>query len=209
MTVRRLLSSLRDPSWFDLRALLSRVSGPTSPRCHFERGSQDTRYWLGLGSNLGDPTAQLRTAVDRLARLPDIALEAVSDAFSTSPRELADQPPYLNAAARCTSGLAPPELLAAAKELERELGRTAGPRFGPRVIDCDLLLWSGGEWRAPDLEIPHPRLAERRFALVPLLDLDPDLELPDGRRLAALERALDAGEQRVERRAEVGLRRGG
>ncbi|HMM48209.1 MAG TPA: 2-amino-4-hydroxy-6-hydroxymethyldihydropteridine diphosphokinase, partial [Miltoncostaeaceae bacterium] len=80
------------------------------------------------------------------------------------------------------------------------LGRTrGGVRYGPRVIDCDLLLWEGGSWDEPDLQIPHARLTERRFALVPLLELDPDLRLPDGRSLAVLEAALDAVEQSVRR----------
>jgi 2-amino-4-hydroxy-6-hydroxymethyldihydropteridine diphosphokinase len=86
------------------------------------------------------------------------------------------------------------------KRIERELGRDpGGVRFGPRVIDCDLLVWEGGVWREPALEIPHPRLVERRFALVPLLELDPGLALPDGIRLADAEAALDAEEQAVRR----------
>ena len=89
-------------------------------------------------------------------------------------------------------------LLDLAKGLERELGRVAGPRFGPRSVDCDLLLWEGGEVRDPRLRVPHPRLAGRRFALVPLLDLDPALALPDGRSIAALAAALDPADQPVE-----------
>jgi 2-amino-4-hydroxy-6-hydroxymethyldihydropteridine diphosphokinase len=84
-----------------------------------------------------------------------------------------------------------------AKALEGDLGRTPGVRFGPRAIDCDLLLWEGGEWRDERLQVPHPRLCERRFALVPVLDLDPGLRLPDGRRLADLLAALDPREQPV------------
>ncbi len=127
----------------------------------------------------------------------------MSHPFETAPRELIDQPVFLNAAARVASSLSPPEFLREAKAIERGLGRDpGGVRFGPREIDCDLLLWEGGEWRDADLEIPHPRLAERRFALLPLLDIDPDLTLPDGRRLADLEAALDAGEQPAERLAD-------
>lgn len=159
------------------------------------------RYWLGLGSNLGDRRAALEAALAWLEREGQ-PVEAVSPAYETAPREVADQPSFLNAAARIASDLEPPELLAAAKRLERELGRDPdGARFGPRAIDCDLLLWEGGAWSGPELEIPHPRLAQRRFALLPLLDLDPGLALPDGRRLADLAAAIDPADQPAERQA--------
>lgn len=160
------------------------------------------RYWLGLGANLGDRHAALAAAV---AGLRDFAaVEAVSPLWETAPRDLEDQPPFLNAAARVETGLAPRELLAAVKDLERDLGREpGGVRFGPRAIDCDLLLWEGGTWSDEALEIPHPRLAERRFALLPLLDLDPGLTLPDGRALADLAAAIDADEQPAERVSEL------
>jgi len=157
-----------------------------------------SRYWLGLGANIGDRRATVEAAIAWLDRV--VALEAVSAAYETAPREVIDQPPFLNAAVRVATTLAPPELLAQAKRLERELGRDPGGiRFGPRAIDCDLLLWDGGEWRDDDLEVPHPRLIERRFALLPVLDLDPGLRLPDGRALADLEAALDPLDQPARR----------
>jgi 2-amino-4-hydroxy-6-hydroxymethyldihydropteridine diphosphokinase len=156
------------------------------------------RYWVGLGANIGDRRAAIEDAIAWLER--DAVVEAVSRPFETAPRELLDQPAFLNAAARVQTPLGPREFLRAVKDLERELGRDpGGVRFGPRAIDCDLLLWEGGEWRDDALEIPHPRLAERRFALLPLLDIDPDLRLPDGRALADLEAALDPAEQPAER----------
>lgn len=155
------------------------------------------RYWLGLGSNLGDRGAALQRMLDRLAE-GGVTVEAVSPVYETSPQELDDQPEFLNAAARVRSDLDPVEVLRVAKAIEAELGRRPGPRFGPRPVDCDLLLWEGGTVSEPGLEVPHPRLAQRRFALVPLLDVDPELALPDGRRLADLEAALDAEDQRVE-----------
>jgi 2-amino-4-hydroxy-6-hydroxymethyldihydropteridine diphosphokinase len=160
------------------------------------------RYWLGLGANLGDRHAALAAAV---ARLRDVAaVEAVSPLWETAPRDLEDQPAFLNAAARVETELTPRELLAAVKDLERDLGRDpGGVRFGPRAIDCDLLLWEGGTWSDEALEIPHPRLAERRFALLPLLDLDPGLTLPDGRALADLAAAIDPAEQPAERVSEL------
>jgi 2-amino-4-hydroxy-6-hydroxymethyldihydropteridine diphosphokinase len=161
-----------------------------------------SRHWLGLGANLGDRRAALEAALAWLAAAGH-RVEAVSPVYETAPREIADQPPFLNAAARVESDLDPPGLLADVKRMERELGRDPdGVRFGPRAIDCDLLLWDGGAWSGPDLEIPHPRLAERRFALLPLLDLDPGLSLPDGRSLAALEAALDPAEQPARRLPE-------
>jgi 2-amino-4-hydroxy-6-hydroxymethyldihydropteridine diphosphokinase len=156
------------------------------------------RYWLGLGANLGDRRAALEAALGWLAARH--ALEAASGAWETAPREVTDQPAFLNAAARVASDLDPPALLDEVKAMERALGRDpGGVRFGPRAIDCDLLLWEGGEWHDDRLDIPHARLHERRFALLPVLELDPGLALPDGRRLADLAAALDAGEQPAER----------
>lgn len=159
------------------------------------------RYWLGLGANVGDRRATIEAALAWLAAAT--RLEAVSPAYETAPRDLEDQPPFLNAAARVETPLDPPALLAQVKRLEHELGRDpGGVRFGPRAIDCDLLLWEGGAWRDDALEVPHPRLAQRRFALLPLLDLDPALSLPDGRSLAGLEAALDPLEQPAKRLAQ-------
>ena len=156
------------------------------------------RYWLGLGANLGDRRAALEAALGRLSARH--TLEAVSGAWETAPREVTDQPAFLNAAARIVSDLAPPALLDAVKEMERDLGRDPGGiRFGPRAIDCDLLLWDGGEWHDARLDIPHPRLHERRFALLPVLEIDPSAALPDGRALASLAAALDPAEQPAER----------
>ncbi|MGD9573583.1 MAG: 2-amino-4-hydroxy-6-hydroxymethyldihydropteridine diphosphokinase [Thermoleophilia bacterium] len=162
------------------------------------------RYWLGLGANLGDRRAALQAAVDHLAARHEV--EAVSSLYETAPRDLEDQPAFLNAAVRVRAEQPPPALLDEVKAMERELGRApGGVRFGPRAIDCDLLLWEGGEWRDDRLEIPHPRLGERLFALLPLLDLDPGLRLPDGRSLSAMAAAIDPSEQPAARLPE-GLR---
>ncbi len=159
------------------------------------------RYWLGLGANLGDRRAALQAAVDHLDRLH--AVEAVSPLYETAPRDLEDQPAFLNAAVRVRAEVAPRALLDEVKAMERELGRDpGGVRFGPRPIDCDLLLWEGGTWHDDRLEIPHPRIAERRFALLPVLDLDPGLTLPDGRSLAALAAAIDPAAQPAMRLPE-------
>jgi 2-amino-4-hydroxy-6-hydroxymethyldihydropteridine diphosphokinase len=159
--------------------------------------SEGLRYWLGLGTNLGDRGRALQRAVDWLSG--HLVIEAASSLYETSPRELLDQPSFLNAAVRAHGELAPLEMLDLAKRLESELGRQRRVRFGPREIDCDVLLWEGGSWSDQRLELPHPRLAERRFALLPVIELDPELRLPDGRSLASLERALDPAEQAASR----------
>lgn len=128
-----------------------------------------------------------------------MAIEAESSLYETAPREIEDQPSFVNAAARVRTELGPEAMLVLIKRIEPELGRQPGVRFGPRVIDCDLLLWSGGTFDSPTLTIPHPRLRERRFALVPLLEIDPDLTLPDGSPLADLDAAIDPATQPVER----------
>lgn len=127
-----------------------------------------------------------------------VVVEAVSEIYETAPREVEDQPAFLNAACRILTDLDPPALLALVKEIERDLGRVCGPRYGPRAIDIDILLWEGGEWSDQTLDVPHPRLIERRFALVPVLDLDPDFVMGD-ELLARAEARLDPCEQPVSR----------
>lgn len=158
--------------------------------------SRTSTFWIGLGANLGDPPRAMAEMLDGLAAAGD-RIEAASSLYRTAPRDLEDQPPFINAAARLSTEAEPSGLLARVKELEAAIGRRPGVRFGPRVIDCDLLLWSGGAWSDATLEIPHPRLTDRRFALVPLLEIDPGLILPDGRRLAECERVLASADQPV------------
>ncbi|MDH3227673.1 MAG: 2-amino-4-hydroxy-6-hydroxymethyldihydropteridine diphosphokinase [Thermoleophilia bacterium] len=162
--------------------------------------SAPLRYWLGLGTNLGDRGQALQRAVDWLGA--HLVIEAASSVYETAPRDLLEQPPFLNAAVRARTALSPPEVLDLAKRLEAELGRRVRVRYGPREIDCDLLLWEGGSWSDELLALPHPRLAERRFALLPVIELDPELQLPDGRSLTSLERALDPAEQAASRYPE-------
>lgn len=128
-----------------------------------------------------------------------MAVERVSGVYETAPREVEEQPSFLNAACRISTSLDPPALLALLKGIERDLGRVDGPRYGPRAIDLDILLWDGGDWRDEALEVPHPRLGERRFAMVPLLDVEPDLSRPDGAALRDLVDAIGADEQPVRR----------
>ena len=158
----------------------------------------EQRYWLGIGANLGDREGNLRELLAAL-RAAGVDIEAVSSLYESAPREIEDQPAFLNAALRVRTDLNPRALLALIKEIEPALGRTPGVRYGPRMIDCDILLWSGGPYRDGLLTIPHERISERRFVLVPLVEIDPDLSLPDGRSLADLDAAIDPASQPVNR----------
>jgi 2-amino-4-hydroxy-6-hydroxymethyldihydropteridine diphosphokinase len=135
--------------------------------------------YIGLGSNLGEREATIRRALELLEAGGDIEVEAVSSLRETDPVGYEDQPPFLNGAAALRTALAPRTLLERLQALERELGRDrSGPRFGPRTIDLDLLLYGDERIDEPGLQIPHPRLAERRFVLEPLAELDSALEVP-------------------------------
>jgi 2-amino-4-hydroxy-6-hydroxymethyldihydropteridine diphosphokinase len=151
--------------------------------------------YLGLGSNVGDRRAHLQAAVDALpARRVEVLRS--SSVYETEPvGEVLDQPPFLNACVRVDTALGPEELLDACKAVERALGREpGGPRHGPRPIDVDVLLLGDGRYASERLELPHREVTSRRFVLVPLLELEPDLRLPDGAALSdALERLPEAG----------------
>jgi 2-amino-4-hydroxy-6-hydroxymethyldihydropteridine diphosphokinase len=138
-----------------------------------------TRAFVGLGANLGDRSAMLRAALEQLAAEPDVAVVAVSSFRETDPVGIVDQPRFMNAVAAVETELDARELLDRLLAIERRLGRTrAGPRFGPRRIDLDLLVYGDREIAEPGLEVPHPRLHERLFALEPIAELDPELVVP-------------------------------
>jgi 2-amino-4-hydroxy-6-hydroxymethyldihydropteridine diphosphokinase len=137
------------------------------------------RAYVGLGANLGDRAATLRRAIDLLAERPAIDVVGVSSFRETDPVGYLDQPRFLNAAVVVETSLTPSALLAALLDVERELGRVReGPRYGPRTVDLDLLLMDDLVLDEPGLELPHPRLHERMFALEPLAELDPELVVP-------------------------------
>jgi 2-amino-4-hydroxy-6-hydroxymethyldihydropteridine diphosphokinase len=129
------------------------------------------RALLGLGANLGDPAATLNEAKTRLAALGRVT--AASSLYRTPPWGVTEQPPFVNAALALETGLDPDALLVALKTLERELGRVASARWGPRAIDLDILAIDGVRRDDPHLTIPHARLYERAFALVPLAEIEP------------------------------------
>lgn len=154
------------------------------------------RGYLGLGSNLGERREHLQAAVVALGG-QGIAVLRSSSTYDTEPVGLIlDQPEFLNACIEVETALEPLELLAACKEVEREVGRAAGgPRHGPRVIDVDVLLLGDIEFESERLTLPHEQVTSRRFVLVPLLELDPELTLPDGARAQASLAALGEGQQ--------------
>ncbi|HEX2161069.1 MAG TPA: 2-amino-4-hydroxy-6-hydroxymethyldihydropteridine diphosphokinase [Thermoleophilaceae bacterium] len=159
------------------------------------------RGYLGLGSNEGDRLGALRAARDELERR-GVTVVASSAVYETAPQgEVLDQPDFLNACLAIDTDLDPEQLLDACKDVERALGRRpGGPRHGPRPIDVDVLLLGGLTHRSERLTLPHPEVTARRFVLEPLLELDPDLALPDGTRLAE---AADAVADQLVRRREA------
>ena len=155
--------------------------------------------YLGLGSNVGDREAHLRAAVAALDE-HGVEVEATSSLFETEPvGEILDQPDFLNAAVRIRTELEPEALLDLCKAIEVEQGRMlGGQRHGPRPLDLDLLLLGDVELASDRLTLPHPQVTSRRFVLEPLLELDPQLALPDGTPLAGALAELGPG-QRVEK----------
>lgn len=150
--------------------------------------------YLGLGSNVGHRRAHLLGAV---AALPGgVRVVACSSVYETEPVGLVtEQADFLNACVRVETALGPEELLDACKAVEREVGRApAGVRHGPRVIDVDVLMLGSVEYRSARLTLPHPEVLSRRFVLVPLLELDPELRLPAGERAADALAALGPGQ---------------
>jgi 2-amino-4-hydroxy-6-hydroxymethyldihydropteridine diphosphokinase len=150
------------------------------------------RAYIGLGANLGERAATLRRALDLLGETPGVSIVAVSQLRETEPIGFLAQPEFLNGAAAVETELSPRDLLDRLLEIERELGRTRdGPRYGPRLIDLDLLVYGDRLIDEPGLTVPHPRLHERRFALEPLAELDPGLVAPGLGPVQALLAALD------------------
>jgi 2-amino-4-hydroxy-6-hydroxymethyldihydropteridine diphosphokinase len=151
------------------------------------------RAFVGIGANLGDRERQIRAAIAELAEAEGVELVATSSLRETDPVGYRDQPRFLNGAVVVETQLSPSELLARLLEIERRLGRVrgGGPRFGPRTIDLDLLLYGDETVDEPGLTVPHPRLAERRFALEPLVELDPELEVPGHGSVQALLAGLE------------------
>ncbi len=149
-------------------------------------GGRTEFAFLGLGSNLGDRLGHLQQAVVLLDADPRSRVDAVSSVYETDPVGGPEQDPYLNLAVRIATRRSPARLLALCQAVEAALGRTREVRWGPRTIDVDILLYDQKVVERPDLSVPHPRLVERAFALIPLIEVAPGQRLPDGRSLPAV-----------------------
>lgn len=146
--------------------------------------------YISLGSNLGDRLGHLARGLRHLLAPGQVDLVAVSSVYETEPWGKTDQGPFLNAAVAVRTALEPRELLYACRAAERAEGRVRLERWGPRTLDVDIVLYGEVSLSEPDLVIPHPRLAERAFVLVPLLEIEPALRLPGGPALSRLLSAL-------------------
>lgn len=149
-----------------------------------------SRVWIGLGSNLDDPAGQVRAGIAALADLPDSRPGPVSDLFRSAPVGVTDQPDFCNAVAGLDTVLEPLALLEALQAIEQRAGRRRTRRWGPRTLDLDLLVYGDRRIDLPALTIPHPRLAERAFVLVPLASVAPDLQIPGQGAVATLAAAV-------------------
>lgn len=136
------------------------------------------RAYVGLGSNLDDPAAQLRSAMRALGAIPRTRVLRASRLYRTPPWGRTDQPDFVNAVVELETSLTPQLLLLALQDIERGAGRRRIERWGPRVLDLDLLLHGEVRLDLPGLHLPHPHLHERAFVLLPLSELAPDLEVP-------------------------------
>lgn len=163
------------------------------------------RAYVGLGANLGDREATIRQAVALVDELDGVMVVGVSSLRETEPWGPVEQPRYLNGAVAVETDLPPRELLDALLGVERRLGRARADeeRWGPRTIDLDLLLYGDRVLDQPGLDVPHPRLHERRFALEPLAELAPDALVPGRGTAAELLRALDAPPEGTGPRADA------
>lgn len=138
-------------------------------------GRNSTRAYLGLGGNLGDPAAAMAAALRAIHHATGVEVVAVSPLYRTPPWGLADQPDFLNAVAAIDTTVSPRELLQLCLATELELKRVRDIRWGPRVIDIDVLLFGEAKVEEVGLQVPHPRMLERAFVLAPLADIAPDL----------------------------------
>jgi 2-amino-4-hydroxy-6-hydroxymethyldihydropteridine diphosphokinase len=151
-----------------------------------------TRAYVGLGANLGPKEVTIIRAVDLLGAAEGVTLLELSQLRETEPVGVVDQPTFLNGAVALETTLPPRELLDVLLGIEQELGRVRGEdRWGPRTIDLDLLVYGDETVEEPGLRVPHPRLHERRFALEPLAELEPDLDIPGLGRVSELLAAIE------------------
>jgi 2-amino-4-hydroxy-6-hydroxymethyldihydropteridine diphosphokinase len=159
--------------------------------------------YIGLGSNLGNRQDNLQMALSKLAEMPTIKVTQVSSLYETAPVGVPDQPDFLNAVAALETALPAVKLLDVFLHLENQLGRVRTFRWGPRVIDMDLLLYGDEQIALPSLTIPHPRLRERAFVLVPLAEIAPELVLPGDTKTVKELASYFCGNGNIRRRGVV------
>ncbi len=147
------------------------------------------RSYIGIGSNLDNPSKQVKLAIASLKKIPQTRLTAHSSLYQTSPMGPQNQPDYINAVAEIETGLPAEKLLLHLQSIEKQQGRQrSGERWGARTIDLDLLLYGKTEKQSTTLTIPHPGICSREFVLIPLLEIAPDLEIPG---LGKLQKIID------------------
>ena len=156
-----------------------------------ESGAGLTPAYIALGANLGQPEEQVRAAFEELAMLPSTRLLAVSSLYRSAPVGYVEQPDFVNAVAAIETALAPRALLDALLDIERRYGRVRDFPNAPRTLDLDIALYGEREIDEPGLRIPHPRLAERAFVVVPLAEIAADARVPGHGRVGDLARAAD------------------
>ncbi|MFC1775750.1 2-amino-4-hydroxy-6-hydroxymethyldihydropteridine diphosphokinase [Pseudomonadota bacterium] len=150
------------------------------------------KAWLGLGSNLQQPVKQLKEALNRLAETDQVTVLRVSSFYRTPPWGDKQQNEFINAVAEIETSLAPAPLLRLLQLIENTMGRQrSGRRWGPRKIDLDLLLYAEQQYQSAELVVPHPRMFERAFVLVPMFELEAELEVPGHGRIEKLLQKLD------------------
>lgn len=148
--------------------------------------SEVAKVYIGIGSNLENPLEQLKAATAALREIPGTRLVKLSNIYKTAPIGPAGQPDYTNAAALLETQLTPEALLDELQRIELDQGRVRKERWGPRTLDLDIILYAGMTIRTTRLTVPHIEMENRNFVLIPLLDLSPDLTLPNGKSLKAV-----------------------
>lgn len=165
-------------------------------------GRSEERVFLGLGGNIGEPRAAMARALRLIDDDPDIRVARVSSLYRTPPWGRTDQPDFLNAVAEIATTLEPQALLERCLDAERRLKRVRRERWGPRAIDIDILIFGALQVREEGLEVPHPRMAERAFVLVPLAEIAPEADIGGERADACLARLERAGIERIDAPAD-------
>jgi 2-amino-4-hydroxy-6-hydroxymethyldihydropteridine diphosphokinase len=161
------------------------------------RRDDERRAYIGLGSNLDEPSSQIERAIELLDSIPRTRLVSRSSLYESAPLGPVEQPDFVNAVAEILTSLDASSLLTHLQEIERSQGRTRDVRWGPRILDLDLLIFGDAEIHLPELTVPHPGIAKRNFVLLPLREIAPEFEVPGLGRIADI--AVNESEPRISR----------